>query len=161
MKIPKLALFIVLASLTLFYIILTWPGLDSDLTAYVRGDYETAATQFREAAEQGDAKAQHYLALLYDGGKGVPQDDAEAIKWYGKAAEQGYADAQYNLSMVYYFGKGVPQDYVAAYKWLMLAAGQGEKHASDAMTAMAEKMSGEQITAAQEAARAWSEKHAR
>ena len=30
-------------------------------------------------------------------GQGVPQDYAEAVKWYRLAAEQGNADAQYNL----------------------------------------------------------------
>jgi TPR repeat protein len=28
---------------------------------------------------------------------GVPQDYAEAVKWYGKAAEEGSAEGQYNL----------------------------------------------------------------
>jgi uncharacterized protein len=27
-------------------------------------------------------------------GQGVPEDDAEAVKWYRKAAEQGLARAQ-------------------------------------------------------------------
>ena len=39
----------------------------------------------------------------------MPQDHAEAIRWYRKAAEQGHADAQYNLGIMYYEGKGVPQ----------------------------------------------------
>ena len=34
---------------------------------------------------------------MYENGKGVPQDDAEAVKWYRMAAEQGDADAQFNL----------------------------------------------------------------
>ena len=29
--------------------------------------------------------------------EGVPEDDAEAVRWYRKAAEQGHAGAQYNL----------------------------------------------------------------
>ena len=31
----------------------------------------------------------------------MPEDDAEAVKWYRKAAEQGHADAQYNLGDFY------------------------------------------------------------
>ena len=42
-----------------------------------------------------------YLGLLYDNGKGVPQDHAEAVKWYRKAAEQGDADAQCQLGLMY------------------------------------------------------------
>jgi TPR repeat protein len=30
---------------------------------------------------------------MYANGKGVPEDDKEAVKWYRLAAEQGYADA--------------------------------------------------------------------
>jgi len=162
MKLSKL-FFIVgivaLPSLALFSI-LTWTGSDDNLTAYIKGDYVTAARQFREAAEQGDAEAQHSLALLYSSGKGVPQDDAEAMKWYTKAAEQGYAYAQYNLAMGYYFGKGVPQDYVTAYKWLILSADQGEEHAQQALSKLAEKLSQEQIAKARESARAWGENRA-
>ncbi|HCN10096.1 MAG TPA: hypothetical protein DIT01_19390, partial [Lentisphaeria bacterium] len=47
----------------------------------------------------------------------VPQDDAEAVKWFRKAAEQGYPQAQYNLGVAYANGEGVPEDDVAAVKW--------------------------------------------
>ena len=47
---------------------------------------------FREtlqAAERGDAQAQFNLGVMYDKGRGVSQDDAEAFKWYRQAAERG------------------------------------------------------------------------
>ena len=56
-----------------------------------RGDYETAHELVRPLAEQGDALAQYSLGEMYDLGEGVPEDDAEAAKWYRKAAEQGDA----------------------------------------------------------------------
>ena len=62
---------------------------------------------------------------MYQKGKGVPQDDAEAVKWYHKAAEQGDADAQNNLGVMYRNGKGVPQDDAEAVKWYRKAAEQG------------------------------------
>ena len=62
---------------------------------------------------------------MYDKGQGVPQDYAEAVKWYRLAAEQGDADAQYNLGVMYDNGQGVPQDYAEAVKWYRLAAEQG------------------------------------
>lgn len=158
MKIFKVIFVIAILSLALFYV-LTWRGFDNDLTPYIRGDYATAARQFREAAERGDAAAQHNLALLYSNGKGVPQDYTEAMKWYGKAAEQGYASAQYNLGTAYFFGQGVAKDYVAAYKWMTLAADQGEEHARDALPILAEKLSPEQKTQAREAAQAWLNRH--
>ena len=47
---------------------------------------------------------------MYRNGEGVPQDYAQAVKWYRKAAEQGYANAQFNLGLMYTKVEGVPQD---------------------------------------------------
>jgi len=57
------------------------------LDAYNRGDYAEARKLLRPAAEQGEALAQTVLGAMYDSGRGVPQDDAEAVKWYRLAAE--------------------------------------------------------------------------
>ena len=65
------------------------------------------------------------LAFMYDNGRGVPQDYAEALKWSRLAADQGFAAAQYNLAFAYANGQGVPQDYTEAAKWSRLAADQG------------------------------------
>ena len=62
---------------------------------------------------------------MYANGQGVPQDDAEAVKWFRLAAEQGNASAQFNLALMYDKGQGVPQDYAEAVKWYRLAAEQG------------------------------------
>ena len=43
--------------------------------------------------------AQAILGLMYDTGQGVPQDYAEAVKWYRLDAERGYASAQYILKI--------------------------------------------------------------
>ncbi len=51
-------------------------------------------------AAQGDAHAQFNLGVMYDKGRGVSQDYAEAVKWYRKAAEQGHASAQHNLGVM-------------------------------------------------------------
>ena len=72
------------------------------------------ADALRVRAEQGDADAQYNLGVMYDQGRGVAQDDAEAMRWWRLAAEQGLADAQYNLGVSYVTGEGVPQDYVQA-----------------------------------------------
>ena len=79
----------------------------------------------RVRAEAGDAEAQFNLGVLYNNGDGVPQDDAEAVRWYRLAADQGYADAQYNLGVMYATGEGVPQDDAEALRWYRLAADQG------------------------------------
>jgi len=54
---------------------------EDGVAAYDRGDYAMAARLMREAAEQGDAEAQLNLGLMYAEGRGVAQDDAEAVKW--------------------------------------------------------------------------------
>ena len=47
---------------------------------------------YRQAAEQGQANAQANLGSAYSAGRGVRQDDTEAVKWFKKAAENGSAD---------------------------------------------------------------------
>lgn len=54
----------------------------------------------RGNAEQGQANAQFILGLMYAEGRGLPKDEAEAVRWYRKAADQGDADARHNLSLL-------------------------------------------------------------
>jgi len=97
---------------------------DDASAAYEQGDYATAYRLIKPLAEQGYAKAQYNLGVLYNKGIGVPQDYTEAMKWYRKAAEQGLADAQYNLGVMYHEGEGIPQDYAEGMKWFQKAAEQ-------------------------------------
>jgi len=62
---------------------------------------------------------------MYRNGRGVPQDNATAVSWYGKAAEQGDAHAQNNLGFMYERGQDVPQDNATAVSWYRKAAEQG------------------------------------
>src|SRR6266478_5119447 len=48
-------------------------------------------------ADQGSALAQYLLGALYQLGEIVPQDHAEAVKWFRRAADQGLAVAQFAL----------------------------------------------------------------
>jgi hypothetical protein len=89
-------------------------------------DLTKAAKQYLKAAEQGDAAAQYNLGIMYDHGRGVPQDYTKAAVWYQRAAEQGYAPAQFNLGVAYYDGQGVPKDDVIAAFWYRKAAEQGD-----------------------------------
>lgn len=97
---------------------------DEASAAYRRGDYAVAFESFRTIAEQGHARAQYNLGVMYGEGKGVPQDDVEAVRWYQQAAEQGHADAQFNLGWMSAKGRGVPQDDAEAVRWYRLAAEQ-------------------------------------
>ena len=70
---------------------------------------------------------------MYQNGKGVTKDEAEAVKWYRKAAEQGNSFAQYNLAKAYdsaYYGnRGTVNDIKEAVKWYRKAAEQGDADA--------------------------------
>lgn len=93
--------------------------------------HRTDLTDISNAAKQGDVEAQNNLGLMYVKGKGVPQDYAEAAKWFRKAAEKGFAPAQYNLGITYQVGKGAPQDYAEAARWYLKAAEQGHADAQN------------------------------
>ena len=60
----------------------------------------------RVGAEAGDAESQFNRGVLYANGRGVPQDDAEAVRLYRLAADQGHASAQFNLGVMYANGNG-------------------------------------------------------
>ena len=47
---------------------------------------------WRALAEQGDAEVQYNLGGMYQLGRGVPQDYAEAVRWYRLAAGKEYTD---------------------------------------------------------------------
>jgi TPR repeat protein len=78
-----------------------------------------------ENAQNGDAIAQMNVGNIYYKGQGVPQNYANAAKWYIQAAEQGIAEAQCMLGFMYDKGYGVPQNYAEALKWSRKAADQG------------------------------------
>ena len=60
-------------------------------------DGRRALSWLRDAADQGYARAEYYVGLMYEDGRGVPQDPAEALLWFRRAAAQGHADAQRRL----------------------------------------------------------------
>ena len=98
----------------------------------VGGCSNSGKSMFQETltrAEDGDAKSQWYLGVMYETGTEVSKDYKKATKWLSLAANQGFAPAQFNLALNYDLGYGVPQDYVKAHKWLSLAATQGHNMA--------------------------------
>ncbi|MFP6810966.1 MAG: tetratricopeptide repeat protein, partial [Pseudohongiellaceae bacterium] len=104
------------------------------------------------AAGQGSASGQSNLGSMYANGEGVPENDAEAVKWYRLAAEQGYAHAQSNLGSMYDNGRGVPQNNVRAYIWYSVAAAQGHEIATTNRNIISERLTPEQLARGQEIA---------
>ena len=64
---------------------------------------------------------------MYVSGRGVKEDNFEAVKWYRQAAEQGNAKAQSMLGVAYLFGEGVQVNKSLAKEWLGKACDNGEK----------------------------------
>ena len=108
----------------------------------------------RTDAEQGDADAQFSLGVRYDIGLGVPQDDAEAVRWYRLAADQGNATAQNNLGLMYANGEGVLKDSVLAHMWFNIAGANGNEAARKRRDNLERDMTRDEITRATELARA-------
>lgn len=100
-------------------------ALEDGSAAYQAKDYEKAVALWKPLADSGVAVAQQHIGVMYAEGKGVPQNDVEAAKWFAKAAEQGDPLAQYDLGASFAQGLGVKQDYELAAKWFQRAAAQG------------------------------------
>src|SRR5215475_8477226 len=98
-------------------------------TAFQKTDYAKALKLARPLAEDGDPRAEAVLGLAYYRGRGVPQNDSEAAKWFRLAADQGNAAARFTLGVMYGEGRGVPQDYAEAARWYRRAAEQGDAQA--------------------------------
>jgi serine/threonine protein kinase len=65
------------------------PG-DEAQAAYSAKDY----ARVRLLAEEGNAEAQDDVGFMYESGRGVGKDRAQAAEWYRKSAAQGYQPAK-------------------------------------------------------------------
>lgn len=135
-----------------------WADFQTGMDAKNRGDFAKALREWRPLAEQGEARAQFYLGMLYENGDGVPEDFAKAREWYEKSAAQGDANAQFYLGLMCAFGRGVPLDLVQAHMWYSLAAGNGHARAALHRNDLAKEMKPAQIAEAQKRAREWKPK---
>ena len=86
---------------------------------------------------------------MYAQGEGVPEDDAEAVKWFRLAAEQGHAGAQYSLGVMYAAGDGVPQSYITAHAWWNIASASGHGNASRNLAVIERRLEVAEIEEAQ------------
>ena len=116
--------------------------------------------ELRKLAEAGDAYAQWMLGMRYRNGEGIPQDDAQAMRWFERAADQGYADAQAAAGSGYWAGRGVPKDLVKAYFWSTLALNQGDSSMESRLQGLELQMTPAQVAAAQAQADDWRQRRA-
>ncbi|MGF6786804.1 tetratricopeptide repeat protein [Paraburkholderia sp. 35.1] len=61
------------------------------------GDVEKGLREIRTAASAGNRVAENELGVIYESGDGVPEDLAEAKRWYASAAVKGLVAASRNL----------------------------------------------------------------
>ena len=101
-------------------------SLDQGALAARHGDYIGALEEWKPLAEKGEAAAGYAVGYMYEFGKGVPQDYAQAAVWYRKAANQGHYWARFRLGVLFARGRGVPRDNAEAKEWINLAAEQGK-----------------------------------
>jgi hypothetical protein len=113
----------------------------------------------RKLAEEGDAAAQFSVGAAYATGDGVPQDYAEAVRWFSLSAEQGHVVSQATLGAYYWAGRGVPQDQVKAYFWSVLAQAGGDEASKYRVSVLASRMTRAQVAAAQQQANDWIKEH--
>ena len=97
----------------------------------IAADPAKAAKWYLAAANQGNRKAMHNLAVAYADGAAGKKDMAEAARWFSKAAALGLSDSQFNLAVLYERGDGVPQSLIDAYKWYAIAAAAGRCRIQD------------------------------
>lgn len=71
---------------------------DQALGALAAGDYQLAASLWQALANEGDARAQYNLALLYKEGAGVNPDGNLTVYWLSMAARQGLVEAYSRLN---------------------------------------------------------------
>ena len=101
----------------------------SSLAAEPAPEDERSLEEIRASATAGDARDQTRLGELYYRSDEVPQDYAEALKWFTLAAAQGYAPAQTGLGQMHFSGRGVPRNQAKAYSLYIKAASQGDAQA--------------------------------
>jgi TPR repeat protein len=116
--------------------------LGKAIDAFNHKNYKSAFDEFSKLAISKQVSAQFYLGTMYFKGLGVPQNDAEAAKWFRQSAAQFDKGAQGALGFMYYRGLGVLQDYSEAAKWFSLSARQGDNKAQYNLACMLDKGTG-------------------
>ena len=92
--------------------------------------------EMRQAAANGDARAQFEVAAIFGEGRAVEQDYAESAVWYERAAAQGFVPAQYRLGNLYETGTGVEKDLAIAKLWYQRAAEAANRMAMHNLAAL-------------------------
>ena len=98
-------------------------------------DYKRSREYFEQAAAQNDLLSYYYLAMIYEGGLGVPVDTLKAMEYYATSAPY-VVDSQRSLGVMYYQGGAVNparknNDLITAHMWLNIASSNGDPKATE------------------------------
>ena len=97
---------------------------------------ELGPLELRQAAADGDPRAQFEVGAIYTEGSVIDQDFEAAATWYERSAAQGFAPAQYRLGNLYEHGDGVDKDLEQARLWYSRAAESGNRLAMHNLAAI-------------------------
>ena len=97
--------------------------------AYNSNNWPRAIQIATEGARAGNAEAQFFLGIMYQGGLGTKADNKKSAYWYEQSAQGGDQSGQLYLAKLYYNGQGVMKNYKSAYSWFSKSAEQGNPEA--------------------------------
>lgn len=100
--------------------------LATAIEALQSGHDQAALSSLTPLAHAGDAKAQYWLADIYENGLGVKPDMAAAISLLDTSAQHGFVPAEQRLGELYLYGDQTLQDFGKARTWLHDAAVAGD-----------------------------------
>jgi TPR repeat protein len=121
----------------------------------VAQDIDRAAKLLLPAAKAGNAMAQHLVGRMYNEGRGLARDPAEALKWTRRAADRGVPGAQFDLGLSVAGRRHTVSERIAAYAWMLLAARAGHPGARENLESLGRDLTHPDILRATAYADAW------
>ncbi len=98
--------------------------------AFKKQQYSQAFSEFLPLANEGDYRAQYYIAYLYLNGLGTPRDVKISLKYLNDSLEHNYDPAQALMGYMYSEGIGVRKDKQKALELYQTASAQNNVSAN-------------------------------
>lgn len=105
-----------------------WYGrypVEEGYAGYWAADHRRAHPILRAYAKQGDPRAQTYVAMQYEYGRGTFQSERLGANWMREAADQDYPDAIVRMGLNYLHGTGVDESEYEAEQYFQRASDLG------------------------------------
>ena len=108
--------------LILFFIVTSvqaQSAFDKAEAARMKDNWMEALNYYEKAAENGSAKAAHWVGTIYLEGFGVEKNSVYAAAFFSLAANGGVLGSMVNLANMHLSGNGVAKDCEKAQKWIV------------------------------------------